>query len=272
METSPWCNSVAGHQIATNVCTCHDSTAVVPCTAFCSDHCIRIEMRVKRNFHRIWIAMEKPLVKRDPGYFHSSLLKMKIFVLDKLILSPLVWQVGLVQGGGGANLTTENKSYGSPALQTSGGLLPDTYAGCACAGNVGNVFPDIAGLWSRHVSRHGLWNQLFPVLSHSTGGHRTRVAAVANMAEDAVAASASLRQILTVSVRYCGPAFMSWLSMLWETLTWNPELQWSGISPQFRLKVSRGDEGVGDVCFPVDEGVGRPWRGYRCVQRNVGPA
>ena len=33
---------------------------------FCSDHCIRIEMRVKRHFHRIWIAMEKLLVKRGP--------------------------------------------------------------------------------------------------------------------------------------------------------------------------------------------------------------
>ena len=66
METSPCCNSVAGHQIATNFCTCHDSTAVVPCTKFCSYHCIRIEMRVKRNFHRIWIAMKKPLVKRGP--------------------------------------------------------------------------------------------------------------------------------------------------------------------------------------------------------------
>ena len=67
METSRCCNSVAGHQIATNFCTCHDSTAVVPCTKFCSDHCIRIEMRVKRNFlHRIWIAMEKPLLKRGP--------------------------------------------------------------------------------------------------------------------------------------------------------------------------------------------------------------
>ena len=68
METSPCCNSVVGHQIATNFCTCHDSTAVVPCTKFCSYHCIKIEMRVKRNFHRIWIAMEKPLVKRGPGY------------------------------------------------------------------------------------------------------------------------------------------------------------------------------------------------------------
>ena len=66
METSPCCNSVTGDQIATNFCTCHDSTAVVPCTKFCSDHCIGIEMRAKRNFHRIWIAMEKPLVKRGP--------------------------------------------------------------------------------------------------------------------------------------------------------------------------------------------------------------
>ena len=107
-----------------------------------------------------------------------------------------------------------------------------------------------------------------------TGGHRTRVAAVTldNMAEDAVAASASLRQILTVSVRYCGPAFVSWLSMSWDTLTRNPELQWFGISSQFRLKVSCGDEGVGHVCFPGDEGVGRPWRGYRFVQMNVAPA
>ena len=107
-----------------------------------------------------------------------------------------------------------------------------------------------------------------------TGGHRTRVAAVTldNMAEDAVAASASLRQILTVSVRYCGPALVSWLSMLWDTLMRNSELQWFDISPQFHLKVSRGDEGVGHVCFPGDEGVGQPWRGYRYVQMNVGPA
>ena len=67
MEISPCCNSVAGHQIATNFCICYDSTAVVPCTKFCSDHCIRIELRVKRNFHRIWIVMEEPLVKRGPG-------------------------------------------------------------------------------------------------------------------------------------------------------------------------------------------------------------
>ena len=67
MENSPCCNAVTGHQIATNFCTCHDSTAVVPCTKFCSDHCIRIEMRVKWNFHWILIAMEKTLVKQGPG-------------------------------------------------------------------------------------------------------------------------------------------------------------------------------------------------------------
>ena len=73
METSPCCCSVTGYQIATTFCTCHDSTTVVPYAKFCSDHCIRIEIRVKRNSHRIWIAMEKPLVKRGPGLLSSIL-------------------------------------------------------------------------------------------------------------------------------------------------------------------------------------------------------
>ena len=54
---------IACHQIATIFCTCHDSTAVVPSAKFCCDHSVRIEVRVQRNFNRIWIAMEKPLVK-----------------------------------------------------------------------------------------------------------------------------------------------------------------------------------------------------------------
>ena len=61
-------NSVAGHQIEIHFCTCHDSTAVVSCAKFYSDHCIRIEVKVKRNFHRIWIALEKSLVRRDLAY------------------------------------------------------------------------------------------------------------------------------------------------------------------------------------------------------------
>ena len=67
MEISPSCNSVAGHTIETNFCTCHDSTAVVPCTKFCSDRYVRIVVTVKRNCHRIWISMEKPLVKWGPA-------------------------------------------------------------------------------------------------------------------------------------------------------------------------------------------------------------
>ena len=43
---------------------------VVPCTKCCSDHIIKIVVRVKRNFHRIWIPMVKSLVKRGPGLIY----------------------------------------------------------------------------------------------------------------------------------------------------------------------------------------------------------
>ena len=33
-----YCNSVPDHQIATDFCTCHDTTAVMPCAIFCSNH------------------------------------------------------------------------------------------------------------------------------------------------------------------------------------------------------------------------------------------
>ena len=60
METSSCCNYVAGHQIATNVCPCRDSTAVVPCTNFvaitlldsrleCNEISIDFEIRWKRR-------------------------------------------------------------------------------------------------------------------------------------------------------------------------------------------------------------------------------
>ena len=75
-------NSVAGHQIATNFCTSHDSTAVVLCTKFCSDHSIRIVMRVKRNFNQIWIAMEKTLVKWGLGQQWSRYCRAWQLALD----------------------------------------------------------------------------------------------------------------------------------------------------------------------------------------------
>ena len=58
MEISPGCNSGTGNRIATSLCICHDSAVIVPCTTLCSDHLIKIEVRVKSNLHRIWIAME----------------------------------------------------------------------------------------------------------------------------------------------------------------------------------------------------------------------
>ena len=57
------CNTVTIHPIGTILCTCHDSRAVVACVRFYRDHCIRI-VKAKRNSYRIWIVMEKPLVKR----------------------------------------------------------------------------------------------------------------------------------------------------------------------------------------------------------------
>ena len=66
MEISFSCNSIAGDHITTKFCTRHDSIAVMPCAKFCSDHFIRIWMRGKWNFHRIWIVMERLLVKWAP--------------------------------------------------------------------------------------------------------------------------------------------------------------------------------------------------------------
>ena len=67
MEISLSSNSITGGHIATKLGTCHDSTAVVPCAKFCSDHFISFWMRAKWNFHHIWIVMEKLLVKWAPG-------------------------------------------------------------------------------------------------------------------------------------------------------------------------------------------------------------
>ena len=57
MEISFSCNPIVGNHIA----------AVVSCAKFCSDHFIKIWMRVKLSFHRIWIVMKFFLVKRVPG-------------------------------------------------------------------------------------------------------------------------------------------------------------------------------------------------------------
>ena len=106
-----------------------------------------------------------------------------------------------------------------------------------------------------------------------TGGHHKRVATVTldNMAER----PSPLRKIYR---KFSPCLFLTAAQLLWVDCQcygthWRKsELQWFGISSQFRLKVSCGDEGVSHVCFPRDQGVDQPWRGYRCVQMNVGPA
>ena len=42
-----YCNSVPCHQIATNFCTCHDSSAVMACAKFCSNYFITCWLKTK---------------------------------------------------------------------------------------------------------------------------------------------------------------------------------------------------------------------------------
>ena len=64
MENLFYCNSIHSHQIAAKCCHDSNSTAVVSCVKYCSDHVVRIEMRATRNY------LEKPLVKWV--YMYSS--------------------------------------------------------------------------------------------------------------------------------------------------------------------------------------------------------
>ena len=80
MEILFSCNSVADINIATKFCTRHDSTSYVPCAKFCSEQLVRIWMRVKWNFHHIWIMLKKKsLVKWAPGENSSQNKKRSNF-------------------------------------------------------------------------------------------------------------------------------------------------------------------------------------------------
>ena len=67
MHISFCCNSLPGQQIATNFSTCHDSSAVVACAKFCSNHFTSICMRANCDFLLIWIVMENSLVNLQRG-------------------------------------------------------------------------------------------------------------------------------------------------------------------------------------------------------------
>ena len=58
MENWFQCNSVVGHVNAIKFCTCHDSTAVMACAKFDSDHFNTSGMSTVLNFYWIWIVMD----------------------------------------------------------------------------------------------------------------------------------------------------------------------------------------------------------------------
>ena len=66
MENWFQCNSTVGNHITIKFCTCHKSTAVVPCAKFYCDLCTTTWMGAEWSFHRIWIEMEKLFVKWSP--------------------------------------------------------------------------------------------------------------------------------------------------------------------------------------------------------------
>ena len=59
MENLFSCISIKVPPIATNFCTCHDSTAVVACAKLC-DRFVKIEIKAKLNFHHDGIGEMGP--------------------------------------------------------------------------------------------------------------------------------------------------------------------------------------------------------------------
>ena len=56
------------HHISTKLCTCQDSTAVMPCAKFHSDHFTTTWMGAEWNFHRIWILRCKNCSWNSPQF------------------------------------------------------------------------------------------------------------------------------------------------------------------------------------------------------------
>ena len=77
-------NFACDNQITTNVCTGHDSTAVMAHAKFCSDQFATIWITAKWNSHQIWIASEKSSViqtLRPPAW--TSPLKTQLLYLHR---------------------------------------------------------------------------------------------------------------------------------------------------------------------------------------------
>ena len=77
------CKFVLVYWITTNFCTWHDSLAVMPCAKFCSDHLIKIWMRMKWNFHEICILIGKSSLRwvTDSPGVHSTKTYMILIII-----------------------------------------------------------------------------------------------------------------------------------------------------------------------------------------------
>ena len=104
METSPCHNSVAGRQIATICCTCHDSTTVVPCTNFLLRSLYKNRGENETKFPSNLNCDGKPLVKRAPDYIAECVLlfsKFKFLVKCWDIRTVLLSNCSLIAPGRG---------------------------------------------------------------------------------------------------------------------------------------------------------------------------
>ena len=74
-------------------CTFQDNS-IVPWATFCNDHCLKIEMGGKRNFHRLSTAMEQTLVKWAPVFLIMKLILAIIFSVLKTYIFGIavVWK------------------------------------------------------------------------------------------------------------------------------------------------------------------------------------
>ena len=94
--------------IAAKFCTWHDSCAVVACAKICCDLMASNRVIAKRNFHRIWIAGKKPLLKRAPVHdtvssnfgfiLHCQDSKLALVWCFWIFLKPNVYEIWQVFG------------------------------------------------------------------------------------------------------------------------------------------------------------------------------
>ena len=87
------CNYVIGNHNATQFCTCHDSTAVVLCAKFHSDHFNIACMRAEWNFHQIWITTENRLWNEPLGCIGRSLLIVFLYHYTNIRMIAMVSQI-----------------------------------------------------------------------------------------------------------------------------------------------------------------------------------